>query len=404
MKLVSCPKGYRNETQRTVPPEETRTRVRAVLRTAGVTRVADITQLDRVGIPVFATVRPAAEEGAVSVYNGKGATPIAAEVSAMMEGLERHAAEPPASPEVFGRYSDLRAEGRPVIDPSTLVLPTGVDPDTPVGWTDGYDLVHEEEVLLPAHAVYHPLDAAWGRLFRTNTNGIASGNTREEAVFHALMEVIERDAWSLAEAARDMGPVVTGIDGGMAGDLLARFRAAKVEVTVRDLTSDIGVPTIAAVSDDTVLMDPALITLGMGSHTNASIALLRALTETAQSRLTQIHGAREDTDAGDIRRKVGYERMKRLNRPWFEAHEECDLASIPCLDTDDFYTDISTTVAALRRAGLDRVIVSDLTREEIGVPVVRVVVPGLEVFAMDRERAGRRCHAARHHRLSRSQS
>jgi ribosomal protein S12 methylthiotransferase accessory factor len=140
----------------------------------------------------------------------------------------------------------------------------------------------------------------------------------------------------------------------------------------------------------------------MGTHTSAKIALLRALTEVAQSRLTQIHGAREDTEVADFRRKIGYERTRRLNRYWFESDREEDFAGIPSSDSDDFLTDIRNVIEALGNAGLNRVIVVDLTRPDIGVPVVRVIVPGLEVFAMDGERSGRRCNDARTRRVPRA--
>jgi putative methanogenesis marker protein 1 len=403
IQLKECRKAYAYETQRAVSPEETLVRVEGALPAAGITRVADITDLDRIGIPVFSSIRPTAEQGAISVYNGKGATPIEARVSAMMEGIERYSGEMgDRTPEV-ARYADL-ARTENALDPEDLILPSSAGPDRPLPWVAGYDIVQNEEILVPAHAVYHPLDASMGRLFRTGTNGLASGNTLEEAIFHALMEVIERDAWSLVEATRNTGPRVNGIGEGIAADLLKKFTGAGVEVHIRDITSDIGVPTIAAASDDITLKDPALLTIGMGSHTNAGIALLRALTEVAQSRLTQIHGAREDTTEAAFRKNLGYERTKRLNRHWFGEAEEIAFAEIRSFDSDDFRKDITHTIDALRRAGLDRVIVVDLTREEIGVPVVRVIVPGLEVYAMDQERMGKRCRDARNRRLSGSQS
>lgn len=78
-----------------------------------------------------------------------------------------------------------------------------------------------------------------------------------------------------------------------------------------DLTADIAIPTIAATADDTILKDPALLTLGIGTHLNPEIAVMRALTEVAQSRATQIHGTREDTSRAVLMRKAGYERMKK---------------------------------------------------------------------------------------------
>jgi len=403
MILKPCKKAYKNETQRTTSPEETLARVEKALPAAGITRVADITNLDRIGIPVFSSIRPTAGRGAISVYNGKGATPTEARVSAIMEGIERYSAEVPVGNDLFiERFPDIKKE-HPALDPSLLILPRRADPGMPIPWVMGYDLMGDEDLMVPASAVFHPLPGEYPQLFRTSTNGLASGNTLEEAVFHALMEVIERDAWSLAEVSRKTGPRVTGIQEPLPSDLLSRFSSAEVEVFVKDITSDLKIPTFAAVSDDLQLRDPTLLTIGMGTHTNAGIALLRALTEVAQSRLTQIHGAREDTPTADMRKKMGYERVRRMNRYWFDAVAEESFSVVPSYDTDDFLSDIRMTIERLKTAGIDRVIVVDLTRPEIGVPVVRVIVPGLEVYAMDPERMGARCHAARDRRIPGSQ-
>jgi ribosomal protein S12 methylthiotransferase accessory factor len=99
---------------------------------------------------------------------------------------------------------------------------------------------------------------------------------------------------------------------------------------------------------------------------------------------------------------MGYERAKRINGYWYRDNGTLDYAQIPSSDTDDFLKDIQNIIAALGKKGLDRVIVVDLTREEIGIPVVRVIVPGLEVFAMDPERRGERVKHAKDHRLSRA--
>jgi ribosomal protein S12 methylthiotransferase accessory factor len=216
--------------------------------------------------------------------------------------------------------------------------------------------------------------------------------------------VIERDAWSLVEACRDTGPCVLNIDDPTLAEMQKKFADAQVEVRVREITSDIGIPTMAAVADDVLLKDPMLLTIGIGTHTSARIAVMRALTEVAQSRLTQIHGAREDTTLAELRKKMGYDRAKRINAYWFRDNGTEEYNSVLSSDSDDFLTDIRCMIEALNKQGLDRVIVVDLTREEIGIPVVRVIVPGLEVFAMDGERRGVRADNAKNHRLSRAKS
>jgi len=401
MQLQSCKKTYDNETQRASPLNETLARIEPKVPAAGITRVADITNLDRIGIPVFSCIRPTAEDGAITVYNGKGATVEESRISAIMEGIERYSAEVHAHRIELGYFHELFGRGR-IVDPKDLILPPEADPNQILPWVEGFDIANDEPVLVPAHAVFHPLPQRFRPLFRTGTNGLASGNTPEEAIFHALAEVIERDAWSLVEASRDTGPKVEKITDPLINEMQKKFADAQVEVTIRDITSDIGIPTMAAVADDVLLKDPILLTMGMGTHTSARIAVLRALTEVAQSRLTQIHGAREDTTVAQLRKKMGYDRTKRMNAYWFKENGAVDYSTIPSCDSDDFLKDIRLMIDALNKQGLDRVIVIDLTRKEIGIPVVRVIVPGLESYAMDPERRGERVRHAEDHRLSRT--
>jgi ribosomal protein S12 methylthiotransferase accessory factor len=402
MHLSSCKKTYNYETQRASPLNETLARIEPKVPAAGITRVADITSLDRIGIPVFSCIRPTAMDGAITVYNGKGATVEESRISAIMEGIERYSSEMHDRNLPLLSYQEMLARGR-AIDPRDLILPEGTDPDRPMPWYEGFDIVSNEAILVPAHAVFHPLPHHFLGPFRTNTNGLASGNTFEEAVFHALAEVIERDAWSLVESCRDTGPAVTGMTDPAILEMQEKFSKAQVEVLVRDITSDVGIPTMAAVADDVLLKDPMLLTIGIGTHTSARIAVMRALTEVAQSRLTQIHGAREDTTLAEVRKKIGYDRAKRINGYWFRDNGTVDYTTIVSSDTDDFKKDIENIIAALEKQGMDRVIIVDLTREEIGIPVVRVIVPGLEVFAMDQQRRGERVKNAEDHRLSRAQ-
>ncbi len=93
MRLTSRPKVDDGDGQRSTTAEETLRRVEPLTKKAGITRVADITRLDRIGIPVFSSIRPEAGTGAISVYNGKGLTETQARVSAIMEGIERYSAE-----------------------------------------------------------------------------------------------------------------------------------------------------------------------------------------------------------------------------------------------------------------------------------------------------------------------
>lgn len=397
--LKEVPVKYFGCTHRAVAPDETIKKVESKLRIAGVTRVTEITHLDRVGIPVYSAIRPAAAEGAVSIYAGKGATKTQAKASAMMESFERYSAELhddhrekfflsvfEGSDEMLDKY----------IRPSSLILPNLLfDPDVvKIEWVRSTNLKDDGEVLVPANAIYHPyISENTAKLFQSNTNGLASGNRLEEAIFHGIMEVVERDAWSIFEAKRVSKPEIKcdNTENNIISDILNKFKDAGVNVKLIDLTADVDITTVAAVSDDTVLKDPALLTLGVGTHLDPEVAVIRALTEVAQSRATQIHGTREDTIRAVFMRKAGYERMKRINKHWFgESEESVDLNKIKNMSGKSFKDDIETSIKLLDNSGFKDVLYVDLTRPEIDIPVVRVLIPGMELYSVDVNRAGKR--------------
>ncbi len=394
MKLGPSPKRPTADGQRTVDPSETLARIEPLMKKAGITRVADITELDRVGIPVFSAIRPTAETGAISIYNGKGLTKEEAKVSAIMEAVERHCAEVRGYNIVRQGVEEFMAEHN-AVNPLDLIL-------TPVAayhlhtmtvaWVKGIELNSMAETWVPVSAVFHPYVAKNDlSLFRTSTNGLASGNNLEEAVLHGMCEVIERDAWSLVEGRRKINGSVDVPEAGRVRELCDRFTSKGIEVHLKNLTSDIGIPTIAAATDDVEMQDPALLTLGIGCHLNPEVAAMKALLEVAQSRLTQIHGAREDTVRGEHSRKLGYERMKRINHMWLtDDGPKLALSDLPDRETDDIFDDLQVVRTQLNSRGLSTAVVVNLTRRDLEVPVVRVIVPGLEVFAIDEDRVGRR--------------
>jgi ribosomal protein S12 methylthiotransferase accessory factor len=375
-----------------MPPAETLERIKSVIPEVGITRVADISGLDRVGLPVFSAIRPSAADGAISVYAGKGITESEARVSVIMEAVERFSAEVENFKEqlLFDSYDNLSTDNS-ALNPADLILPGRLSSDTKIEWYPSWDILNDEEVLVPANAVFHPYRPQQGRwqLFRSNTNGLASGNVIEEAIFHGLMEVVERDAVSIAEINRNPG-VGLNVGAGPVGDIIKTFESHGIRIHLWWVPTDTDTPSIVAASDDEKMRDAALLVMGAGSHTDPQIAAVRALTEVAQSRATQIHGAREDTNRESVARSIGYERMKRLNKHWLaEPGETIELDAIETSATDSIDGDIKLTLGRLNNVA-DRVIVSDITVSAIGVPAVRVIIPGFEVYFLDRERKGKR--------------
>ncbi|MGV8144596.1 MAG: YcaO-related McrA-glycine thioamidation protein [Methanothermobacter sp.] len=389
------PVTYFGCTHRAIPPERTIINVEDKLKRAGVTRIAEITHLDRLGIPVYSAIRPGAAEGAVSIYAGKGATKSQAKASAMMEAFERYSAEINEE-DTFKFESGTYSEMENAVNPKALILPTSLyeDDKTQLDWAKTMELTEEKEYLIPANAIYHPYMPLNGSaLFKSNTNGLASGNRIEEAVYHGITEVVERDAWSIFEAKKEPKSEVDceTIENPMIKDMLSKFTQAEVDVRLLELTADVEITTIAAVSDDTVLKDPALLSLGVGTHLNPEVAVIRALTEVAQSRATQIHGTREDTNRAVFMRKAGYDRMKRINKHWFnDSHKLMDISQIKDRSKTNFKEDIETCMDLLRKNGFKKIYYVDLTRNEVEIPVARVIIPGMEVYSIDTERMGKR--------------
>lgn len=398
------PIHYFSCTHRAIEPSKTLANYENKLKIAGITRITDITHLDRIGIPVYSAIRPTAQDGGVSIYAGKGAKKEQAKASAMMEGFERYSAEKQMIDETNSKIANTQEmTDEKFIQPNDLILSNEVkdldfEKENSLEWTLATDISTEEEYYIPSNAIFHPYipkNSVATAIFKGNTNGLASGNVLEEAVLHGMLEVIERDAWSIFELTKRNKKeiAIEQIENPLINSLLDKFKKESIDIKLMDLTADIDIPTIAATADDTVLQDPALLTLGVGTHLNPEIAVLRALTEVAQSRATQIHGTREDTSRAVFMRKAGYIRMKKMNKHYFNDESEentIDITDIKDKSAESLKKDIEITTKELKNNGLDKILFKDLTRKEIGVNVARVVIPGTENYAIDPDRLGKR--------------
>ena len=196
---------YFKGTHRVIAPKKTIENTEDKLKTAGITRIADITDLDRIGLPIYTAIRPTAEDGAVSIYGGKGISKDHAKASAMMEGFERYSAEMQESDNTtIANLDEISKKGN-YIDPKSLNLGQKLEKqdlsELNLEWNLAQDIISGDEYYVPSNAVYHPYthDNSIDGLFKSNTNGLASGNVLEEAILHGMFEVIERDAWSIFE-------------------------------------------------------------------------------------------------------------------------------------------------------------------------------------------------------------
>ena len=381
----SAAKGNTRGTHRVVAPAATVERVQRYLRPLGITRVANVTGLDRVGIPTVVVCRPNARSLAVS--QGKGLTLEAARASGLMESIESWHAERVGLPLLLSSWHELRAS-RPIVDVARLprLSVSRFHAQRAILWVEGLELFTGAPAWVPYDMVHTdftlPLPTGSG-CFVMSSNGLASGNHRLEAISHGIAEVVERDAstlWHLRGGIRDESTRVDldSVDDGACREALDRFEAAGLAVGVWETTSDVGIACFLVYVAD---REPSPLrhlyaTPGMGCHPAREIALLRALTEAAQARLTFISGSRDDTDR---------ETYERVRNPDLTASIVPRLTSgarsfraAPSFSGDRFEDDVAWQLERLAAAGIDEVVVVDLTKPGLDIPVVRVIVPGLE--------------------------
>jgi YcaO-like protein with predicted kinase domain len=398
-------KGYRHGTDRLVPPSETLQRLGPLLPAMGITRVANVTGLDHIGVPVVMACRP--NSRSLAVAQGKGLTLDAAKVSAVMEATESYHAERITLPLVLGSYDELR-DSHPLVDAWRLYagLSGPFARDRPLLWIQGRDLACDQPVWVPYDVVHtdFTVGARLSRsMFDTTSNGLASGNHLLEATSHAICEAIERDATALWQQLPQQERRATRVDLDTVDDagcreILDRLAAARVAVAVWETTSDVGVPAFncqIAEDPDRAVM-PLYAAEGHGCHPRREIALLRALSEAVQSRLTFIAGSRDDMFRSEYERARD---RRALEQGWAvitATRGERRFREAPTFEYETFDEDVALELARLRAAGLDQVVVVDLTRPDIGIPVVRAVVPGLECYtSAERYRPGARALARR---------
>jgi ribosomal protein S12 methylthiotransferase accessory factor len=344
----------------------------------GIRSVSDITHLDCLGLPVFVSERRDAMTDGFSF--GKGREPVLAEIGAYMEAIEHHFAEPgvAAIATRWGRAGEIDiAEFAPVLN-------HGAAPGAPLLLARSEDAQSGAEGWIPAELVFCPAPEGTARLFGASSNGLASGNSIAEASLHALFELIERDIWSI-EFVRDRSRLVLQLpdDARTVEDAAAR---GGLRLVVRHVPNDFGMPFFAAYLFDPARPEPKFFNGGWGCHLDKRIALMRAVSEVAQSRAAYLHGGRV-WDGADMDVTAQIETVSRAgDAVAFDAIADAGAAS----DVDAQW---DAAVACLRRVTdrpIHRVV---YTPEEGPLHVVRLVVPMLENFSRDAMREGPRLQA-----------
>lgn len=390
-KPYSALKSHFEGTHRVRSPQETWEKIASCAPQIGVTRIADVTGLDRVGIPIILVFRPASRTLVTS--SGKGFDLISAKVSGLMESMELFCAEQIEFTSFRMSYNQV-AE-KMVTVPFSLIpkkKESLFHPDWQEKWTLGWDLCAQQEVALPLLNV--------GLDFRTSdneapnitqlvktSNGLASGNHLLEAVASGLYEVIERDALYCHQILKnhELDPPIVNLDSipyKKVKELIHKFRCAEISPVLYNCTVDTEVPVfMVKLYDRQLLWFP--LSSGSGAHLDPEVAMIRAFTEAAQSRFAIIAGSRDDI----FNPHFELDKKEKTSLPSDDFPDAEDASLYSSCATSSFEEDVQILLDKLQKVGLSQVIVFDLTTalskfnistQQLGISVVRVVVPGLE--------------------------
>jgi oxazoline/thiazoline synthase len=339
---------------------------------------------------------------------GKGPTDAEAKASAMAEAIERYCgtwqpdrAEHQASfaqhgPGAAVRPSDIllfsprQYASRRHLNPGLAHfhrIPEPVADDTVISWTDGWSLTNDRQVALPAAYCWygHP-SLARAPVCGADSNGCAAGDSLEDAVLRGFCELAERDSVALWWYHRSLMP---GVDLHSAGDpWLARVHETFEErlgreLWVLDITSDLGVPSYAAVSRHTRRPTEDII-VGFGADLDPAVAVRRAVSELCQflPSVAAFDGGRTRYGLAEPAAVAWLSTARVAEQPWLLPSPGLPAAPVTASAHDvprDAAACVRHCVDLASAAGLE-VIVVDQTRQDIELAVARVVVPGLRHF------------------------
>ena len=372
---------------RTCTPEETLAWLTPNLTRFGITRVAEITGLDTIGIPVFQAVRPMGRS--LSVSQGKGRSKMAAKVSAVMEAIEVWHAEVEGLPRQYataaalGRKALMTAQDLPTIQAGRF------DPNAEMGWIKARDLGKDQIGLVPGDAAN--MDFTRQALpvgLARSTTGLAGGNTKAEARASALAEVIERAcqaeflrAGTRQHSTRRLDPEVIARACPVVADLIRLIQNAGVHIDLHNMTNRFGVTAIRAVLYRSKCHAPTQMpAVGHGAHLDPVTAIGRAITEAAQARLTYIAGNRDDLnpafyDNADV---PNIARLLDQGMDLLASRRGLDLTDQSGFSADQ---DGEIMLERILSNGAGPVVEVDLTQEKIGIPVVKILAPNVSYLA-----------------------
>lgn len=384
------------------PPAQTVALATRLMAPLGIARVTDITRLDHLGLPVCVSVRP--RGATLRVHAGKGLQVLDARAGALMEAVEFAAADPARSRWQCERLSVARFlaqfGGRHRLVDFAPRLGVAVHARQRLDAVACETLGGGARVLMPAELVFLPYEAAGpAPVFGWTSNGLASGNSLDEATLHALLEVLERDAMAMNRAHDASRLVLQATWPEPWRTRAAQWAQRGVHLAVRQLPNVLGLPAFEALLHEPDSTDVNLAH-GAGLHLQPQVALARAVCEAAQSRLVGIHGGREDVTGFFAKYAAPAPARRRraeatLARRWFSARRSIDFACVPgwTLPRGGLPAVLAELLAQLAAAGFPAVYRHRFAIDLGGLHVVKLIVPGCELADHETPRFGPRLFA-----------
>ncbi|MEU2712213.1 TOMM precursor leader peptide-binding protein [Streptomyces sp. NPDC007205] len=344
--------------------------------------------------------------GLRSHSGGKGTTPLEAEVGALCEAVERYSAtrqgdepvvvdtlaglgESALHPNACQLYADRQFAERDGWNRSAAAfqqVPPPFDLHAPAEWTPVWSVTAGVHRLLPTSMLYFG-HAPGGRPSApwADSNGNAAGSSLEDATLQGFLEVVERDAVGLwwYNRTRQPGVDLDAFDEPWLAEVRATYGELRRDVWVLDLTTDFGIPVMAAVSCRRDAAFPG-ICFGFGAHFDPRTALRRAVTEMAQLLPPPEAEAEVDTEFASLHPELAswWKRATTRNQPYLipdPAESPRTPASYVCTPRGDLLDDLAVAGRLVRERGME-LLVLDQTRPDVRLPVVKVIVPGMRHF------------------------
>jgi oxazoline/thiazoline synthase len=372
--------------------------VKEIRRADGTPSMLNVYRSGPISLPGARSVRGL--RAALAMQNaGKGVTPAQAETGALCEALERHSATFHGDEQtVEGSYQSLGAEA---IHPDSCQLYhprqfegrerwnaghdtfqfvcDPFDDRARMSWSPAWSLTHQSHRFLPTGMLYFGAPRRPGAIMvRPDSNGNAAGNSLEDAVLRGLLELVERDSVAIWWYNRSRQPAVdlAAFADPWIDEMREAYAMMGREIWALDLTADLEVPVMAAVSRR-VGQPREEIVFGFGADRDPRVALRRGLTELNQLCSSTGETCSAGVDVQAWLRGATIENQQYLLPDTAQApRRPADYHHRPCNDVRD---EVEILHDSLRRAGLELLVV-DQTRPDIGLPTVKVIVPGMRHF------------------------